>query len=239
MPFQLLDLILVAIMLVSGLLALMRGFTREVLSLVAWGCAAAAAFFAIHSQGLLDLANQYIKPEIAAKIAVAGGVFIIVLIIISIISVKLSDLVVDSAVGVFDRTLGFAYGLVRGLVLVVIAYMIYSYLVPPDRQYAGVREAYSLPTIKAVEEVIKSVIPPDIAESITNATNIGSSQEQRAEPTTGEPGQVGQPDQPEQPGYQNDETQGLDQLIQGGQGGQTEGGEGGQQPSFGGQTNPN
>ena len=74
MPFQLLDLILVAIMLVSGLLALMRGFTREVLSLVAWGCAAAAAFFAIHSQGLLDLANQYIKPEIAAKIAVAGGV---------------------------------------------------------------------------------------------------------------------------------------------------------------------
>jgi len=233
MPFQLLDLILVAIMLVSGLLALMRGFTREVLSLVAWGCAAAAAFFAIHSQGLLDLANQYIKPEIAAKIAVAGGVFIVVLIIISIISVKISDLVVDSAVGVFDRTLGFAYGLVRGLVLVVIAYMIYSYLVPPDRQYAGVREAHSLPIILSVAEMVKSVIPPDIAESITNATNVGSSEEQRTQPAAGESGQS---DQPEQPGYQNDETQGLDQLIQGGQGGQTEGG---QQPSFGGQTNPN
>ena len=233
MPFQLLDLILVAIMLVSGLLALMRGFTREVLSLVAWGCAAAAAFFAIHSQSLLDLANQYIKPEIAAKIAVAGGVFLVVLIIISIISVKISDLVVDSAVGVFDRTLGFAYGLVRGLVLVVIAYMIYSYLVPPDRQYAGVREAHSLPIILSVAEMVKSVIPPDIAESITNATNVGSSEDKKTEPTTGEPGQ---PDQPEQPGYQGDETQGLDQLIQGGQGGQTEGG---QQPSFGGQTNPN
>ncbi len=234
MPFQLLDLILVAIMLVSGLLALMRGFTREVLSLVAWGCAAAAAFFAIHTQSLLDLANQYIKPEIAAKIAVAGGVFIVVLIIISIISVKLSDLVVDSAVGVFDRTLGFAYGLVRGLVLVVIAYMIYSYLVPPDRQYAGVREAHSLPIILSVAEMVKSVIPPDIAESITNATNVGSGGGQKTEPTT--TGETGQPDQPEQPGYQGDETQGLDQLIQGGQGGQTDGG---QQPSFGGQTNPN
>lgn len=203
MPFQLLDLILVAIMLVSGLLALMRGFTREVLSLVAWGCAAAAAFFAIHSQGLLDLANQYIKPEIAAKIAVAGGVFLVVLIIISIISVKISDLVVDSAVGVFDRTLGFAYGLVRGLVLVVIAYMIYSYLVPPDRQYAGVREAHSLPVILSVAEMVKSVIPPDIAESITNATSVGSSPDKKTEPTTGE---TGQPDQPEQPAYQNDST---------------------------------
>jgi len=234
MPFQMLDLILVAIMLVSGLLALMRGFTREVLSLLAWGGAAAAAFFAIHSQGLLDLANKYIQPEIAAKIAVAGGVFIIVLIIISIISVKISDLVVDSAAGVFDRTLGFAYGLARGLVLVVIAYMIYSYLVPPDRQYAGVRNAHSLPIIESVAEMVKSVIPPDIAESITNATNVGSSQEQRAAEPAAEPGQ---PDQPEQPGYQNDETQGLDQLIQGGQGEQTT--PEGEQPSFGGQTNPN
>jgi membrane protein required for colicin V production len=149
--------------------------------------------------------------------------------------VKISDLVVDSAAGVFDRTLGFAYGLARGLVLVVIAYMIYSYLVPPDRQYAGVRNAYSLPVVLSVAEMVKSVIPPDIAESITNATNVGSSQEQRAAEPAGETGQ------PAQPGYQTDETQGLDQLIQGGQQqGTSEGGEeGSQQPSFGGQTNPN
>jgi membrane protein required for colicin V production len=236
MPFQMLDLILVAIMLISGLLALMRGFTREVLSLVAWGGAAAAAFFALHSPTLINFANKYLQPEIAAKIAVAGGVFVIVLIIISIISVKISDLVVDSAAGVFDRTLGFAYGLARGLVLVVIAYMIYSYLVPPDRQYAGVKEAQSLPIILSVAEMIKSVIPPDIAESITNATNAGSGSgsgegQQGAEPATGEA------TSPEAEGYQKNESQGLDQLIQGGEPQQT--GETGEQPAFGGQTNPN
>src|SRR5262245_19986069 len=140
MPFQMLDLILVAIMLVSGLLALMRGFTREVLLLVAWGGAAAATFCSLRSPQLVELANTYLQPEIAAKIALAGGVFVIVLIIITLISVKISDLVVDSAAGVFDRTLGFAYGLARGLVLVVIAYMIYSYVVPVDRQYVGGEE---------------------------------------------------------------------------------------------------
>ena len=46
MSFQLLDFILFGIMAVSGLLALARGLTREVLSLVAWGLAAGAAFFA-------------------------------------------------------------------------------------------------------------------------------------------------------------------------------------------------
>ena len=40
-----LDLILVGIMLISGLLALMRGFTREVLSLVAWGLAGGRRLF--------------------------------------------------------------------------------------------------------------------------------------------------------------------------------------------------
>ena len=47
MPLTILDFILIAIMLISGLLALMRGFTREVLSLLAWGVAAVAAYFAI------------------------------------------------------------------------------------------------------------------------------------------------------------------------------------------------
>ena len=68
MPFQLLDLILFGIMLISGLLALMRGFTREVLSLVAWGAAAFAAYFAIKQQALLDLAMPYVDKPILAQI---------------------------------------------------------------------------------------------------------------------------------------------------------------------------
>ena len=96
MPFQLLDLILAGIMLVSGLLALMRGFTREVLSLIAWGAAAVAAYFAIHSPELVAYASKYLQPEIVAKIAVGAAVFLVVLIIVSLISVKLSDAVVDS-----------------------------------------------------------------------------------------------------------------------------------------------
>ena len=47
MPFQLLDLIIIGIMLISGLLALMRGFTREVLSLLAWAIAGLAALGAV------------------------------------------------------------------------------------------------------------------------------------------------------------------------------------------------
>ncbi|CAN5534312.1 CvpA family protein [soil metagenome] len=239
MPFQLLDIILAGIMLISGLLALMRGFTREVLSLVAWGAAAVAAYFAIRSADLVTLVQGYLPagtPDVVAKIIVGGSAFLLVLIIVSLISVKLSDAVVDSAAGAFDRTLGFLYGLARGLVVVVIAYLFYGWLIPPDRQEPWVRDARSLPIIKSVGEMILALVPPDIAETLTN-TALGGNL-----PAPAGSGNADAPAQGTNEGYQKQESQGLDQLIQGTQGQQQtpppdDGSE--QQPSFGGQSNPN
>lgn len=241
MPFQLLDLILAGIMIISGLLALMRGFTREVLSLVAWGAAAVAAYFAIHSAELVGFASQYLQPEIVAKIAVGGAVFLVVLIIVSLISVKLSDVVVDSAAGAFDRTLGFFYGLARGLVLVVIAYLFYGWLIPVDRQEDWVKNARSLPIIQSVGAVILDLVPPDIAETLTNSsilTNQAPVQQQPPAAQTGSGDTQATPNDEE--GYKKNESQGLDQLIQGTQGNQnTPPPDNQEQPDFGGQTNPN
>ena len=245
MPFQLLDLILAGIMLISGMLALMRGFTREVLSLIAWGAAAVAAYFAIHSAQLVGFASQYLQPEIVAKIAVGGGIFLIVLIIVSLISVKVSDVVVDSAAGAFDRTLGFFYGLARGLVLVVIAYIVYGWLIPADRQEDWVKNARSLPVIQSVGEVILSLVPPDIAETLTNSSILtnqapAQTQQQPAAAQTGSGDTTTAPADEE--GYKKNESQGLDQLIQGTQGQQQQSSpppDNQEQPDFGGQSNPN
>jgi membrane protein required for colicin V production len=171
MSFQILDFILFGIMAVSGLLALARGFTREVLSLVAWGAASAAAFFASKQKPLLDLVAPHVDPTkpIIAQIIVAAIAFILILIIVSVISVKISDSVVDSRVGAFDRTLGLLYGLARGLVLVSIAYLFYGWLLPLDRQEDWVRNAATLPMIRSVGSTLIGFMPPDIAQTLTNS----------------------------------------------------------------------
>jgi membrane protein required for colicin V production len=140
--------------------------------------------------------------------------------------------VVDSAAGAFDRTLGFIYGLARGLVLVVIAYLFYSWLIPLDKQEDWVKNARSLPIIKTVGAFILDLVPADIAETLTNAAILGP-QPEGAQPGSGDA--AGQNEE----GYQRNESQGLDQLIQGtqGQGGETQ--PEGEQPSFGGQSDPN
>jgi len=207
MSFQILDFVLFGIMFISGILALSRGFTREVLSLLAWGAGGVTAYFAIKQQKLLDLAMPYAGKPIIATIAVGAIAFILVMIIVSVIGVKISDRVVDSRVGAFDRTLGFLYGLARGLVLVAIAYLFYGWLTPSDRQEDWVRKAQSLPIIAQVGNLLLGFVPPDIAETLTKTTQISNQQGSitrtvDAPPDPGTTVTVGQ-------------AKGLDNLIQG------------------------
>lgn len=210
MSIQLLDVILAGILLVSGLLALARGFTREVLSLVAWGLSAVAGLYAALNPQLTGGVAQYLQPEIVAKIAVGAGVFLIVLILLSMISVRIADWVLDSAAGPFDRTLGLAYGVARGLALVVIAYLFYVWLVPPEKREDWVRNAQSLPFIEAAGEFVTDFLPADIRDTLrTRIAAAGTPQ------TQGQPGVV-----EDDEGYRAGDTTVLDQLIESTQSGQ-------------------
>lgn len=205
MAFQILDFVLLGIMLISGLLALARGFTRELLSLLAWGLAAIAAYFAIQQQQALAFVEPYVDKPILAKIAVGAVAFLIVLILVSVISVKISDRVIDSSAGAFDRTLGFIYGLLRGLVLVSIAYIFYGWLQPPENQEDWIRNAQSLPVVKGVSEMLVGLMPPDIAEMLSKTAIIGNPEGATVAPAPGDTT------------YNNGQTQGLENLVEGAQ----------------------
>ena len=69
-----------------------------------------------------------------------AGVFLRTLLIVSVITVRISDMVLDSRVGALDRTLGFLFGLARGLVIVVVAFLFFAWLVPERSQPEWVRE---------------------------------------------------------------------------------------------------
>src|ERR1700738_3278026 len=128
MPITILDLVLLAVMLISGLLAMVRGFMREILSIAAWGAAAVGTFYAFST--LWQTAKSYCNNDTVAAVVVVAGVFVGTLIVVSIVTVRISDMILDSRIGALDRTLGFLLGLARGLVIVVVAYQFFVWLVP-------------------------------------------------------------------------------------------------------------
>lgn len=194
-----LDFILLAIMIVSALLAMMRGFTREVLSIIAWATAAVAALLAYPR--FQDWAREQIQPNWMADIILVLGVFIVVLIVVSYITIRISDVILDSRVGAIDRTLGFAFGLARGLVLVVIAYMFFVWLVPDDRQPQWVADARFKPLLQDTGEALIALLPEDPESTILNLRRQGE-------------GDAVVP--PDEAPDADDGDQSIDQLLEGG-----------------------
>lgn len=161
MPIQWLDVILVVIMLISAFLAMLRGLTREMLSIMSWALAALAALFVYPLYR--DRLRSLIQPDILADGVLIVTVFVIVLIIVSLITVRLSDRVLDSRVGALDRTLGFIFGLIRGLLLVVIAYELLIAIMPKETLPRWVTEARSLTVIESTGKAIISLLPDNPA----------------------------------------------------------------------------
>jgi len=135
---------------------MVRGFSREVLSLVSWAAAAAAAY--LFYQPVLPFVQPYINNETIAKIAAAGAVFLVVLIVVSLITMKIADFIIDSRIGALDRTLGFLFGGVRGVLLVVVAMLFFNWLVPTN-QPAWVTNAKSKPMLDSFGQQLIDLLP--------------------------------------------------------------------------------
>jgi membrane protein required for colicin V production len=182
-----LDLAVITIVLVSGLLALLRGFTREVLAIASWVAAALAAYYLHH------LATPYIKPYIAkeeiALVASVAAVFLIALVLVSIVTVKLSDIILDSKIGALDRSLGFVFGAARGALLAVVAFVFYSWLVPEANQPEWVRNARAKPFLAAGGEKLRELLPDDIDAIVAKikAKKSGAAPVEETPPAESEP----------------------------------------------------
>jgi membrane protein required for colicin V production len=164
MPVTILDLVLLAVMLISGLLALVRGFMREILSIAAWGAAALVTLYSYSK--LLPTAKTYFNSDTVASIVVVAGVFIGTLIIVSVITVRISDMILDSRIGALDRTLGFLFGLARGLLIVVVAYEFFIWLVPDKQRPDWVVGAKSRTMLDSTGEWLKALLPDDPENTI-------------------------------------------------------------------------
>ncbi|MCJ2006215.1 CvpA family protein [Methylobacterium sp. E-041] len=127
MPFSVLDLVVLGIVVVSALLAAVRGVTREVLAIIAWVAAAAVAW-SLYPM-LLPTVKQHVTSDTVALVASIAAIFLGTLIVVSIITVKISDVVLDSRIGAIDRSLGFLFGAARGFLICVIGWVFLSWLV--------------------------------------------------------------------------------------------------------------
>jgi membrane protein required for colicin V production len=208
MSLTILDLIVIVVLLVSATLAMVRGFVREVLSVASWLAAVAAAY--VLYKPLVPLVKPYIESTTVATIIAAAVIFFIALIVASYITTKISDFVIDSRVGALDRGLGFVFGAARGLLLVVIALLFFSWLV--EKPPAWIANAKSRPLLVDLGEKLEAALPDDIETALLNRLRHNNEGETPAGDQA--PADDSGATAPPNPTYDNGSRQNLDNLIQ-------------------------
>jgi membrane protein required for colicin V production len=151
------DIVVAAVIVVSTLIAVLRGFVRETLSILAWSAAIAAAFY------FGPAATRWLRHDIstpfAAPLLAYIGIFVVVLIPFAFASHRLSQMVRNSAIGLLDRGLGVPFGILRGLALLGVAYLAICFVIPFRAQPVWLTHATLLPVLQYSSRAISSIIP--------------------------------------------------------------------------------
>lgn len=159
------------LVLISAILATARGFTREILSLATWAGSAAIAAYAYFNHK--EIARGYIAEPIVADIVTVLGTFIVALIILHLITMRIADFVVDSRIGPLDRTLGFFFGVARGVLISVIV-VIFGLWLMPSNLPSWAAELRSLPVLRNFGDSLIGMLPPDLEKQVTDILQRGA-----------------------------------------------------------------
>lgn len=152
------DAVVAAVLVVSTLLALLRGFVREVLGIGAWAGAVAVAVWGYPFVEPRFMA-WFGDPTVATAAAYAA-LFLAALILFSIATGMVGGLVRGSPLSGLDSTLGLVFGIARGALLLVAAYIGLGFVVEPTRWPLPLQEARSTPWVYQGAVWAASLVPP-------------------------------------------------------------------------------
>ncbi|MDX8401579.1 MAG: CvpA family protein, partial [Mariprofundaceae bacterium] len=152
-----LDYLLIAVVGLSMVLSLWRGFIREVISLV--GLVAAFLVASRTSGSAGDFLGQWIPSATVADIAGFALVFVLVMMLAGIVGAIVRKLVDLADLTATDRTLGMLFGLTRGVLLIGLAFLIYTSYTKPTASW--IKGSLLAPWAIQLGDLIGHAIPPE------------------------------------------------------------------------------
>ena len=166
--FNYVDYTILAVLAASGLLAMLRGFMRELLGALGW---VVAVIVARLSEGMAtDQLQDYINDEALTSFLGWMLPFIIVVFAWYIFANLAAPGLKKMAMGVLDRPLGFIFGVLRGLVLVAIVYMSALLLYESEEHFAQpVLDAALISPVRVTASTISGFAPEEWRDDLQDA----------------------------------------------------------------------
>ena len=177
---MIIDLIVSAVILVSAIIAFLRGFIRETLTILGTIGGLVAAYFggpllSPIVQGWLGVKEGEEDPArlfdlipytVIGDALAYGGIFIVVVILLSVLSHFLAESAKSLGLGAVDRTFGVAFGIVRGVVLLGLLYMPVHLFVSKEEREVWFKGTHSFFYLEITAGYLSHFLPEDTEEEI-------------------------------------------------------------------------
>jgi len=177
------DLVVLAALIISSIIAFLRGFIRESLTIlgVVGGAFAGLAFgpkLAPQMREWLGVTNaadpkklfDLIPYTVLADILAYGAVFVVVVVILSIVSHILANGAKALGLGALDRSLGVLFGIARALVLLALLYLPVYMLVDNDTRDKLFGDSRTRPYVESMAAEISSRLPQSLSDQVEKKT---------------------------------------------------------------------
>jgi len=163
--FTLVDGVVAGVIVISALLAYSRGLVREAMAILGWVAAAVLAYlFAAQAEPLvreIPYVGEFLRDSCElSMIAAFSVVFAVALLVVSIFTPLFSTIVQRSALAGVDQALGFLFGALRGVVLVIVALVVYERVLVADT-VPMVDDSRSVRVFASVQDDIDAWMPED------------------------------------------------------------------------------
>lgn len=163
--FTLIDAVVAGVIVLSAILAYSRGLVREAMAIAGWVGAAVLAFvFAGSAQPLIKEApviGEFLGDSCELSIIASfAAVFAVGLVIAALFTPLFSSVIQRSALGGIDQAFGFLFGVVRGVLLVAVAFIVYDRAVAANT-VPMVDESRSAKVFAQFQQNIDENIPQD------------------------------------------------------------------------------
>jgi membrane protein required for colicin V production len=158
---SLFDLAAGLVLIVSALVGWFRGASREVATVAALVIAAVVALFALRFTG--PMARHAIATPWIANIAAILIVFVAAYILLRVLAAAMTRrLHQTSGLGGVDRTVGAGFGVARALVILGLANLTLTAIVPRDRMPAWISGAWLYPVSSVSGHALKLFAPQGV-----------------------------------------------------------------------------
>lgn len=159
-----LDIIILAIVVISALIALNRGLMKEVLSIVGW---VLVTFLIIWLLPLcMPIAQQFISSNWVAGIVTALIIFIVFSIIWIYSTSGLTTKIRSSKLNGLDRMLGLFFGVMRAFLLIILFNIMVNWIIPPANQTEILTESRYFQLAGKFAKPVEELIPQETLDMI-------------------------------------------------------------------------